>query len=265
MGVALQTLDTPVIKGTNTHHRPPRQITVGVRSRFGKWQQLPDRCPDQHVEVTRLGHVSAQGHHSRYQRFAMLDGTEYGVCGADIETLDPEMCTEFAVRDLDARKHADELLFAAGRIARGNSYHRHRRIAEPFDGSPHGCDGFRLVVFDADQDALGASDVAHDVCAGEHAIGPFAHQPVIASDPWLALGAIGDHHIGAGRQLDVGGEAGAAGASHTRYPGQILDAGRRRIHALPPRPARRRPRGCSAAGARRCGRWSCPRRCALRW
>ncbi len=54
----------------------------------------------------------------------------------------------------------------------------------------HGLEGFRLVVFDTDQDGFGREHVLHGSSAADNFLGLLTHQHVIASDIRLTLGCV---------------------------------------------------------------------------
>mgnify|MGYP001080152154 CR=1 FL=1 len=112
------------------------------------------------------------------------------------------MLVRSAVRHFQSSKNFGELLCAAGGIFGRN--HADLQIALAAQRLLQRGNRFRLVVFDADQHALGLQHPGEDAAAFQHFGGIILHQAIVSGDIGLALGGVdnqGFHPAQAAAQL----------------------------------------------------------------
>ena len=110
------------------------------------------------------------------------------------------------------RKHFDELFFTAGGIDGGYFLDLDILDALVFKHLPERGTGLRFIIFDSDEHACDAEDMANDACAFDDFFGTFAHQAVIAGDIGFAFRTVDDQGVdvlsGGWVQFDGSGECG---------------------------------------------------------
>ena len=206
-------------------------------------QQMADRGADAAPDVARLrNRLAGQRHHALGERLAVDHRALHRPGGADVLHQHADIGRASAVRHFQSSKNFGELLCAAGGIFGRN--HADLQIALAAQRLLQRGNRFRLVVFDADQHALGLQHPGEDAAAFQHFGGIILHQAIVSGDIGLALGGVdnqGFHPAQATAQLGAGGEARAAKASDARVVNTLHDGGALALavvrHRLKQRPA----------------------------
>ena len=138
--------------------------------------------------------------------------------------MDRNQCADVLAEHADIRGQAsagyflagenlDQLLFATGGVLGGEFDHLHGLVA---DGCTHGGNGFRLVVFDADQHLIRVQDMHQDLDPGDDFSCLVTHRSIVSGDIGLALCGIDNQGMNwpltPGIELHCGGET---RATHT--------------------------------------------------
>ncbi len=175
-------------------------------------QQMTDGGTDAAPDVARLrNRLAGQGHHALGQRLAVDHRALHRPSGADVLHQHADIGRASAVRHFQSGKNFGELLRAAGGIFGRND--ADVQIALAAQRLLQRGDRFRLIVFDADQHALGLQHPGEDAAAFQHFGGIILHQAIVGGDIGLALGGVdnqGFHPAQAAAQLGAGGKARAA-------------------------------------------------------
>jgi hypothetical protein len=106
------------VRQRNAHHRAAHDEFVGIRLEARRGEQMRDRRADGDIEIARSLDVAGHRDDAPGQRFALFQRAPDGERGRDVEALHAVVGRAAAVRHLDAGQHADQLLGAAGRVAR---------------------------------------------------------------------------------------------------------------------------------------------------
>ena len=160
--------------------------------------------------------MTGEGNDSGNHGVAILNSTVNCVGGSDIEALHTDIDRQTIDRCFLAGQQPDQLLDTAAGIP---GRHRPHRVACPSTGGGHGGDGFRLIILDTDQHLARFQQMRHDVQAGDDFRRALTHEPIVAGNPRLALGAVQNQRfqmlaMAAQIQLDCAGKGRPAQADH---------------------------------------------------
>ena len=140
-------------------------------------------------------------------------GVADGGAGTDVLHHAADVHGEAAGGDGASGEGVDELFFAALRIADVERHDGHAVLARLLVERG---DGVRLVLLDAEEDAVDAEYLRGDGGAFEDRFGAFEHETVVGGEVGLAFRAVQDERVddlfGRGRELYVGRERRAAHA-----------------------------------------------------
>ena len=178
------------------HHRPAHDDAVGVRLGAGRVQRRPSSaCRTALRSCAAASTLPATVTMREIIGWPSSSASWIGVGGADVEALHAVVGGALAVRHFDAGQDADQLLGAAGRVAR-----RHRD--RPASRSPSAATAARMAAMASGllssmpiSTSLAPEQVAQDGGAREDVLGALAHQHVVAGDEGLALGAVDDQRV----------------------------------------------------------------------
>ena len=194
------------------HHRPAHDDLVAVRLAAGFGQQPVGRRAQQRFDIARARHCAGQRHQPLDGWFAMLQRAGGGVERGHVQALHAKFGRAPPGRHRLAGQQVDQLLGAAAGVEGGDDHHVKPAAGA---GGAHGGNRLWFIVFNANQHLARLGQLGGQGDAGDDAAGAFAHQPVVAGDIGLALGAVDHQGVQpASGQLEVGGEQRAAQAGH---------------------------------------------------
>ena len=156
-----------------------------------KRDQVRERCAEWDTKVTRLFDSSAgHRHHAGNQRVSKAQGVMDRQGGGHVVDDDTDIGGKPAGRSLLAAQDLHQMFLGTRGIARWQADDLHLGMA--LGGAAHGRLCQRLIVLDGKQHPLHTQGARHQQGAVEHSVRLFAHQPVVAGEVGLALGAV-DH------------------------------------------------------------------------
>ncbi len=190
-------------------------------------QQMADRGADAAPDVARLrNRLAGQGYNALGQRLAVNHRALHRPGGADILHQHADIGRASAVRHFHPGKNFGQLLRTTGGIFGGD--HADVQIALAAQRLLQRGDRFRLVIFNADQHALGLQHPGEDTAAFQHLGGVVLHQAIVGGDIGLALGGVDNQGLYAAQpaaQFSAGGEARAAKTGDARVMNALHNSG----------------------------------------